>query len=85
MAKNKLKNKNARDKTLVESSASSAASTSSLSTATVEKHERFTLPVKEIKKDLMKNILFAIFSLGALVVLQKTGFGADLFHQFFRL
>ncbi|OGC70002.1 hypothetical protein A2415_01430 [candidate division WWE3 bacterium RIFOXYC1_FULL_39_7] len=101
MSKNKQKNKNdrrlieikkaqnkmyARETTAGNKPASEQKSEIGKYTAAgSEVHERFTLPVKEIKKDLIKNIIFAVFSIGVLFVLKETGFGVDWFHKFFRL
>jgi hypothetical protein len=36
---------------------------------------KYTLPIKEIKKDLWKNLIFALFAIVLVVVLKVTGFG----------
>jgi hypothetical protein len=36
---------------------------------------KYTLPIKEIKKDLWKNLIFALFAIVLVVVLKITGFG----------
>ena len=36
---------------------------------------RYQLPIKEIKKDLKKNLIFAVFSIAVVVGLRLTGFG----------
>ncbi|RJR27477.1 hypothetical protein C4561_02160 [candidate division WWE3 bacterium] len=47
--------------------------------------EQVLLPLSEIKRDLIKNLGFALFSIILLVLLKNTGFGADAFSQLFRL
>ena len=40
----------------------------------VQKEDRYALPIREIKRDLVKIILFAILAIVSLVVLKATGF-----------
>lgn len=48
-----------------------------------QKFASFKLPVKEIEKDLVKIILFAVFSVLVLVILKYSGFGFESFTRFF--
>lgn len=49
------------------------------------KSEQVLLPLSEIKRDLIKNLGFALFSIILLILLKNTGFGADAFSRLFRL
>ena len=52
-----------------------------LETKSEKQADSFMLPISDIKKDLVKNIAFAVFSIVVLVVLNKTGFGLDHFSN----
>jgi hypothetical protein len=39
--------------------------------------EKYQLPIKEIKKDLKENLIFAFFSVALVIGLKITGFGFD--------
>lgn len=40
----------------------------------VHKEDRYSLPIREIKLDLVKIVVFAIFAVASLIVLKATGF-----------
>ena len=49
------------------------------------KSEQVLLPLSEIKRDLLKNVAYAVFSILLLIILNNTGFGTDTFSRLFRL
>ena len=57
----------------------------SVSTAASTRQTSFTLPVVEIKKDMLKNVIYAVFAVGVLVSLKLTNFGFDQIKTLLRL
>jgi len=54
----------------VKTNSSSNVSTSPVSTASLPKSEKYSLPIAEIKHDLWKNLFYAGFSIVLVVVLK---------------
>jgi hypothetical protein len=61
---------------------STAIDTAVVTPPVVDKTYKYALPVKEIKKDLIKTVLYACFAIGAIVTLHfaipETGLKLDL-------
>ena len=43
-----------------------------------------SLPIKQIKTDLVKNLLFTVFAVVLILIFKKTGYGFDEIEHFLR-
>lgn len=46
--------------------------------------EKYKLPIDEIKRDLWKNVGYAVFAVVIVMVLTHTGFGLSFFERFLK-
>jgi hypothetical protein len=74
---NKVKNKPAVAVTAHASAISAAVSTKPVARF----DEKYKLPLDEIKRDLWKNVGYAVFAVFVVIMLKYTGFGFSFFQR----